>query len=185
MTPDDLKDLLRAWGRWYGERVVFDDSTPQTHGPHGYGTNPIATGMQFAPSKRSSVVRQRTNMDRGGQGRRRLMAAGAGCGMRILPASYVDPVPCRQTRPAVFGMGERARPEPKELQRVELAALDLMRIDTTRGVCLRVHYCTLGELVDKATLAGLRIGTTIPVRAYRNTVSEARFWMLGRLSGSP
>lgn len=178
MTIDELKDLLRAWGRWYGERPDAEEGeafNPDVH--------PLAVAMRFAPGKRSRVLRQRAHLDRSGQGRRRLMAQAAGIeGFRIVPGGYVDAVPCRETRAAVFGGGERSRPAPLALQRVERAALDLLRIDTVLGICLRVHYCTLGELVDKATVAGLRIGHPIPVRAYRLRVSEARCWLLGRLS---
>lgn len=179
MTPDALETLLRAWGRVYGERGTFTDDDPV--GPSGYGSNPIATAMQFAPGKRSAVLRQRTTQMRGGVSRRRLMAIGAGveC-LTVIPGSYVDPTPCRESR-SVRNIA-RDWPVPPEVQRVQRAALDLISFDTERGICLRVHYCTFGNLDDKALDASQRLGFPLKVRAYRDAVAHARTWMHARLA---
>lgn len=176
MTLDELEERLRRWGRWYGERPSADD--PDRLAP---ATHPLAIGMQFAPGKRSAVIRQRSHMDRAGQGRRRLMAQAAGVDrLHVVPAAFVDPVPCIETRSG--RNSARDWPTPPEVQSVQRAALDLHRIDTLRGLALRVHYCMLGDLQDKANAVTLRLGSPVKVRAYRDAVREARFWMLGRLA---
>jgi hypothetical protein len=179
MTTDELETLLRAWGRVYGERPAVDDNDGT-----GPATHPLARGMEFAPGKRIVLIRQRTNMDRGGVARRRMMAQAAGgatVGLRVLQAAYVDPVPCVETRPAIFGLGERSRPVPPELQRVQRAALDLHAIDTLRGLVLRINYCTLGPHDDKALDVGQRLGSPVGLRVYRESLAHAKGWMHGRL----
>lgn len=186
MTNDQLESLLRTWGRIYGERPT-GDGDDGAHPVSGYGANSIAVAMQFAPGKRSAVIRQRTHMDRGGVARRRMMADAAFADrppgerrMRIVPACYVDPIPARESR-SVRNLA-RDWPVPAEIQRVQRAALDLAKVDTERGVCLRVHYCTIGSRDDKANDAAMRIGAPMTVAMYRNAVAFAKVWMHARLT---
>ena len=174
MTTDQLEELLRAWGQAYGTAPapVVERRAPATH--------PIAISMEFAPGKRAAVIKQRTTMDRGGHARRRLMARAAGLqGMRIVPAEFVDPIACRETRSG--GGGIVSRPVPFELQRVERAALELMRVDRLRGLCLRFHYCGRGSHEDKAREIAEIIGEPVKVKRFRDELVMARVWMHGRV----
>lgn len=174
---DDLEKLLRAWGRCYGERPANDEErdAPTTHA--------LARAMQFAPGKRQVVIRERTAMHRAGQDRRALMAVAAGgaaVGIRMVPASYVDPVPCIETRSGrVEG---RDWPIPPEIARVERAALDLQALHDFRGRCLRVNYCTLGSHEDKVLRLGNVLGEDVKLKRFRDELTYARVWMFGRLS---
>jgi len=100
--------------------------------------------------------------------------------MRIVPASYVDPTPCRESR-SVRNLATDW-PVPAEIQRVQREALNLHAIDTERGICLRVHYCTIASREDKTLDASKRIGTTMTLPMYRNAVAFAKVWMHARLT---
>jgi len=176
MTADELETLLRAWGRVYGERPPVDDDERDAPAVH-----PLAVGMQFAPGKRSAIIRQRTNMDRGGFARRATMAQAVVAGsptlqrMRVVPMSFVDAVPCIETR---SGRSEaRDWPIPPQVQRVQRAALDLHGIDTLKGLVLRVHYCTFGNIDDKAAAVTLRFQSPVGTRMYREALAGAKGWM--------
>lgn len=172
MSPSELEEQLRAWGRIYGEGPPRDDDDRP-----GPAVHPIAVAMEHAPRHRSTVIRMRTHMDRGGQGRRRLMAVAAGVErLNIVPASYVDPIPCKASR----GGGRGARPISAEMQRLNRAILDLQELHPMRGLCLRVHYCVWGTLEHRAAEASRRLGQDIHVRSYRDAVREAKL-LLGLL----
>ncbi len=176
MTADELENLLRKWGRCYGERPPAEWEGEERP---GVAVHALARGMEFAPGKRITLIRQRTNMDRGGQDRRRMMARDIP-GLRMVPASYVDAIPCTETR---SGRSEaRDWPVPSDLVRVERAALDLHRIDTLRGLVLRVNYCTRGTHEDKAAVVTLKIGSSVKMRAYRESLAHAKGWIHARLA---
>jgi hypothetical protein len=75
-------------------------------------------------------------------------------------------------------------PDP-DAERVELAALDLYRLDRLRGVVLRVEYCLRGARQrDKARFVGGCEGVErISLRRYRHELDIARPWIAGRLFG--
>jgi hypothetical protein len=176
MTTDDLEALLRAWGQEYGTAPPAVSQCERRVS----ASHPIAASMEFAPGKRATI-KQRTTMDRGGHSRRRLMARASGVkGMRIVPAEFVDPIPCRETRSV--GGGVTNRPVPLELQRVERAALELMRIDRLRGLCLRLNYCTLGSHEEKAAAVSGVVNEPVKLRRFRDELDRARIWMHGRLA---
>jgi hypothetical protein len=135
--------------------------------------------MEFAPGKRVALIRQRVNMDRGGLDRRRLMARDL-LGVRTVPAAYVDPVRCVETR---SGRNEATDwPVPTELQRVQRAALDLHAIDTLRGLVLRINYCTRGSQEDKSGTVTALIGSPVRLRVYRESLAHAKGWMHAKLA---
>lgn len=177
MTTDDFEALLRAWGQAYGTapsvEPLRERRAPASH--------PIAQSMEFAPGKRQLVIKQRTTMDRGGQARRRRMAQAA-CVKRlyIVAAEFVDPIPCRETRSGGGGIAERA--VPLELQRVERAALELMRVDRLRGLCLRFNYCTVGSHEEKAAAVAEVVKEAVKLRRFRDELDRARIWLHGRLA---
>jgi hypothetical protein len=179
MTLDQLKTLLRAWGRLYSERVPVDfdeENVPMLGGV----SHPLARGMQFAPGKNQKVV-NKLNLERGGYARRRLMARAAQIGgFNIVPAAFVDPVRCVETRVSFYG--HHAKPVPEQIQRVQRAALELAVIDPMRGMCLRVTYCMQGSYADKAEIVSGKIGRPIGVRVLREAVAFSEGWMHGRLS---
>lgn len=175
MTQDELEELLRLWGRVYGEcasdfgELPEDANAPDVH--------PLARARRYAPEKRTVIIRQRTAMERGGIARRRLMARElAGCGVTIVPAAYVDPVPgTRSSR------GGSAPPEHRVQQgaaeRVQSAWFSLRRIEELRAEVLRQEYQVRGMTQrDKAA------GMAIRLNRYRDELALGRVWMHGKLS---
>jgi hypothetical protein len=178
MTTDDLEALLRSWGQAYGTAPVPAHLRADRRSDDG--NHPIAIAMGSASGK-AATIKQRTTMDRGGQARRRCMAKASGVkGMRIVAAHFVDPVPCRETRYARGAAAEQ--PVPPELQRVERAALELMRIDPLRGLCLRFNYCTLGPHEEKAIAVAEVVKQPVKLKRFRDELDRARIWMHGRLA---
>lgn len=179
MTDDEFETLLRLWGRLLGERPPAEWGDEAPVGYLQQSAHPLA--RVGSPPR---AIRQRTTMDRGGVERRRTLAQaavqGTKMGMRIVPASFVDTVPCAETR----SMRDPARdfPLPPPVLRVERAALDLLRIDRVRGLCLRVAYCTRGSHAEKAervaTLAAARVG----VNVFRNQLAFAKVWVHARVA---
>lgn len=178
MTTDELEKLLRAWGHVFGERRERAEEERDAPAVH-----PIAVGMTFALKTRGAVIRARTSMHRAGQDRRKLMAVAAGgatVGVRVVPAAYVDPIPCTETR---TGRSEaRDWPVPPQVARVERAALDLAKVSDFRARCLRLHYCALGSHEDKVLRLGIALGEDVKIKRFRDELAYSRVWMHGRLA---
>lgn len=186
MTNDELETLLRAWGRVMGERPPVDDQDRDAPATHA-----LARGMLMAPGKRQVVVRERTAMHRAGQDRRALMAVAAGggaVGLRVVPASYVDPVPCTETRS--YRSEARDWPVPPEVARVERAALDLQKLNDFRGRCLRAMYCLRGSHEERvmrmmsamSSEALAEIGGYVKLKRFRDEAGYGRVWVHGRIT---
>lgn len=182
MDKDALESLLKAWGVVYAERtrrhVEFGRQRSDV-------SHPIARAMQFAPGKR--VSKAKLSSERGGLYRRRLMARAAQVpGLTILPAEFVDPIPCRETRRHA---GSYGRPVPPELARVDVACRALEESSLLRGTVLRVAYCTEGDHQAKAEEVTARMREVskdfagVTVSRFRDELLFARIWMDGRLSG--
>lgn len=180
-TQDDLEGYLWAWGRIYGEKPPADDGDEierlRLTGSAANTHHPLARALQFAPGKR----RKRDSLadGRAGYDRRRMM--GVAAGVRILAQGFVDPIPCVETRRSVYGSGETDRPVPVELQRIERAALDLLALDYERGLVLRTHYCTRGNIEEKASTVTMKINRPYGTRMYREALAAGRFWVWARL----
>lgn len=181
MTQDELETLLRRWGRVFGERPApdpsYEDERPAA------ASHPIARGMETAPKRKSEWLRQKTSLNRAGQDRRAYMAAVAasgvrgGIGLRIVPATFVDAIPCVETRS--YRSEARDWPVPVDVSKVERAALDLKGFAEIRYDCLRITYCTLptgrGHR-EKAAKLGLKL------KSFRDELAAARLWLHGRLT---
>ena len=138
MTPDALEALLRRWGALRGGHDRERDV------PLGATRHPLDVARDFAPGTRRTFVRQRLATDRAGQARRALMAAGAGgvqaIGYRMLPAAYVDPVPCHETRAKAGQPWQRVTPVPADIARLEAAVRDLESFAVRRAT-VAFEYC--------------------------------------------
>lgn len=175
MSPEKFEALLRAWGRAYGERPEkeADDNKP------GPAVHPIAVAMQFGAKRSKGTL----SLQRAGQGRRATMAAAArriGIAMDIVPAGYVDPVPCVETR-TMRSSAPTGWAEIPEVLKIERAALDLLGFDRLRGLCLRVAYCTLGTDAEKAEVVSARLGEPIKRKRFRDERNLAKVWVHARI----
>lgn len=172
MTPEALDDLLRLWGRIYGEPKPAEWDEQDIGSTHV--TNPIQRGMEFAPGSRVEFVRQRTSMDRGGQSRRRMMAQAAGVErLRMVPASLVDPVRCVAT-PSGSASAWREIPE---VEAVQAAWKALWKADELQANVVRVEYQVRAMTQrEKAVEVGTTFGN------YRLMLAIGRGFILGKLS---
>jgi hypothetical protein len=172
MTPDALEDALRAWGRAYGEQpeveIHEDQRAPDVH--------PLAVAMRFAPGTRAEAVQR--HVHRGGQQRRTLMAAGLGdCGVRMVPADFVDCVPgTRSTNASACGSSAEAKLGPI-VEAVQGAWIVLFRFDTLRGIVVQAEYQRRGMTQgDKAAMLGIKL------KRYRDELASGKVWLHGRLA---
>lgn len=179
MNDDVFESLLRRWGSILGERppAEWGDEAPVGYLPQA--AHPLS--RVGAPPK---LIRQRTTMDRGGVDRRRLLAQAAvgdsGIAMRVVPASYVDPVPCSETRT----MRDPARdfPLPPEVDRVQSAFLALYRLNKVRALCLQARYCLRGSRPESAAWVSERAGEPVGVNRYGNELMFAKVWVHARIA---
>lgn len=175
MNSNQLESLLVRWGRCFGQRPEreADEDRP------GPAVHPLARAAEFAAGRYSSPVLLR----RGGAGRRRLMATAAGIdSMRIVPGCFVSPVSCPKPHYVPAPVAESANwAPPVELMRVERAALDLLALHPTMGLCLRAKYCRIGPPDEKASWVSKMAGHYVKTREYRDQVRIARLWVEARL----
>lgn len=177
MNLEELESYLRLWGHVYGERVgdlaelPEDAKAPDIH--------PIARGMRFAPGRSAEVIRQRTTMDRGGQQRRRLMARElTACGVSIVSADYVDPVPGSRSSRGYVGRPPQHVSQQAPAERVQSEWLRMFRIDEMRALVVQKEYQLRGlRQVDKAEVVGIKL------KRYRDELRDGKIWLHARLSG--
>src|SRR5690606_27774412 len=86
---DAIDPMLEAWGRYYGAEPISVGELPEN--VRAPDVHALARAQRMAPGSRQEVIAR--HLDRGGQSRRRLMGAAAGL-RGVLPAHFVDPVPC-------------------------------------------------------------------------------------------
>lgn len=185
LTIEELRALLKLWGREYGERSSdFDDvdrDEPDVH--------PLAVARRYAPGSRARVA---LSARRDGSSRRRHMAKdlqataeAGGCGIRMVPTWAVDPVP---SAGASRGGGGSPRVAPAHVIAIQSAVMKMVDdADPERGcrpwgLALQAQYCIRGALSDKANWVGHHLGKpAVSVRAYRALVEQATYVLLGRL----
>lgn len=175
MKEAEFEDLLRRWGRVYGEQgrsVVQLEEHGEVYesGMVGGSLHPLAVAMEYAPGRNQTTV---------AVAYKRMIRVGEKPWSR-------DPVPGKETRhyrgALYFSGAEIGRIEP-EVARVEKAAMDLYRINTLRGLVLRGQYCRLGDQREQVEwINGLGRGISVTLRAYRDELAHARTWMHGRLT---
>lgn len=162
MTPERLEDLLQLWGQvngaWGGnspeERSLTGNSTLAGFGrPDGY---------------------RGTAEGRSGRKRRAMMAVAAGIRARIMPAEFVDHIPCTATR--TYRAPDFDRRETADVDRVQAAWLVLYRTNAMHAELIRVQYQTKATQYEKAD------SLQIPLRQYKDEIKLARVWMMGQLS---
>lgn len=155
MTKDDCEDLLRKWGRAYGQPRPgeWDEDASPT------GDSPLARAIEFAPGKRN----------------RRIDAAYK---RRARPGERSwsrDPIPCVESRHVVGSPALGATDRDPEVTLVQSAWMSLLRSDPQLAQAIRTEYQVRGTQADKAAQLGIGRGQ------YREAVAEARGWMRQRL----
>lgn len=172
MSLHELDDVLRQWGalsKYTEERKESGDE------------HVLHRNKDFAPGTRAKAAARLVGRD--GYERRKHMARDLGvCGVRIVGASYVDPVPATQRNGGSGLGGAERRHIPTHLLPVDKAARALHRVDTLAGLCLRYEYCGYGSQSEKAAYVGSVMGSNVGLRLYREALSRGRGWMLSELA---
>lgn len=162
MKTPDLETLLRAWGRYYGERAPkeWDEGEDESQLTISH---PLARAMEFAGGHEPISLRAARGMRK----------------IRGTPTWGFDPVACAETRTHRISTPDDV---PPTVQRVQRAALELYRMDTMRGTVLRFEYCKRGRQADKCGALSA-LGFPMGLRMYREALANAKGWMEGRLFG--
>lgn len=181
LTQGQLDELLIEWGHWYGDRArpAVDADGYAIAEPSYMHAHPLARAMEFAPGRKAD----RDTLSRGGRERRERMAAHAGI-VGALAVAYVDPVPCRETRPDLRTPRYVTAPDPvpRDVKRIEAIVRDLVLREPAWGYALRARYCQRGDAAEKAAWLTVQLGKTLTVRAYHALLGQAKLVVLGRLS---
>lgn len=166
---DWLEELLIRWGWHFGEEkpAEWDEGdSPAVH--------PIAVAMAFAPNRvdrSTSIAYKKRRVPIYGD-------SGAVIGYRQAEPSAGSPsrTACGYTPEA-----QRRDIDPRLLQ-VERAAIDLLRVDTTRGLVLRFNYCRRGQQSEKVEWINAEGPHNLNLRAYREHLAHARTWVESRVA---
>lgn len=170
MIPETIEALLDAWGDAGRARSMKAEPRSLT------GNSTLARFGR--PAGVVSVAEKRD-----GSGRRIMMAAAAGgaaVGMRIVPMSYVDPVPCTATRS--YRAPDYDPRETLDVERVQAAWLAMYRTNALQAKVLRIEYQESGRQSDKACRIRAEDGSPLKLRRYRDELRVAKAWISGRLS---
>lgn len=177
-NDDHLGKQLRSWGFAKVNRYTAardPEATPDVH--------PISRARQFAPMTREKAAL--TLVGRATE-RRRLMAKQLeDCGVGILPADFVDPIRCVESRidgpiprPHEAKQGAAVdRGVPEDLRWIDRAISELSRVSKIRALCLEVEFCELGTHDRKAVIAAGRYGGKLSVWQYRRELRLALDWL--------
>lgn len=191
ITHDNLDEWLKQWGREFGQRRDYLEATDgidEGEGSSGYGAaHPLARALDYAPGTRAAVVTRVTSR-RDGSDRRRRMAESACEGvrldMRVVGMAYVDHVPCTETRPDLrTPRYVSARQISSEVLAIQRAVMAMVESETASeyGNVLQVRYCLSGDADERAAWFGERVGKSVPVRAYRACLEQAKLVLLVKL----
>lgn len=142
-ADDALTATLIAWGRCYGVRLRDEEPARASH--------PIARAIDEQGRKsRRKIALERAQAR--AQGRRVLMARGLnGCGVRMVPAAFVDPVPCRDDSGRHRGLASDPIDTP-QVQAVQQSWLALQRHSPHLAAVLVAQY-QRPDLVSRAAKA--------------------------------
>lgn len=169
MKDADFEELLRRWGRVYGEHAPAEWQEEESASLMvGGGAHPLAVAMEYAPGKAQRSV------------------SVAYARPRAAVRDWRDPTPCRESRhyagALYFSGAEVARVEP-EVSRVERAVMDLYRINTCRGLVMRGQYCRRGPQAEQVEwINGLDRAIVLTLRSYREELAHARTWVHARIA---
>lgn len=170
MTPDAIEALLDAWGEAGRARACNAEPRSLT------GNSVFA--RYGRPGKKDGLAEGRC-----GKERRQAMARAAGgavVGLRTVPTSYVDPVPCTATRS--YRAPDYDPRETKDVEFVQTAWLAMYRTNALQANVLRVEYQENGRQADKAPRLTDEAGHPLKLRRYRDELRMAKVWLAGRLS---
>lgn len=176
-NDDHLEKQLRSWGFAKVSRydaVRDPEAAPDTH--------PISRARQFAPMTREKAAL--TLVGRATE-RRRLMAKGLGiCGVEVVPADFVDPIRCVESRidgpiprPHEAKQAAVDRGVPEDLRWIDRAIAELSRVSKIRALCLEVEFCEVGYHDRKAAIVADRYGGKFSVWQYRRELRYALDWL--------
>lgn len=174
MTEDELLDQLRRWGacktlvRLRRQEVA---PNPRQH--------IIDKFRRFAPltSKRA----KKTLVGRGGEARRRIVAAKAGVkGLYMVPIWSCDPIRCKQTNAGGGPIADEQLVEmPIDLQWIDRALQALQSSAPILALIVRFEFTFDGTQKERAEAARRRYGGEMTYSQYRRELDKALGWLHG------
>lgn len=177
---DLLLEQLRRWGHATATRHVrpqfaANDDAPDDH--------PLARARHFAPMTRQRAAARLVGRD--GRSRRKYMARDLGaCGVQLVPASYVDPVPSKNTRSGSLRPDQRAGAIdvgiPDDLRWIDRALAELTRQAALQAQCLREEFTGTGSQRMKAARVAKQYAGQLSVWQYRRELQRGIDFLRGR-----
>lgn len=171
MDSQAFEELLRRWGRIFGEAPPPEwEEEGRASMPMQATAHPIAVAMEYAPGKAGKAV---------SVAYKRQVRPGERSWSR-------DPITCTESRhyggALYFSGASSARISP-EVARVEVAVMDLYRINTLRGLVMRGNYCRRGGQAEQVEwINGLDRGISLKLRTFREELAHARTWVHARIA---
>lgn len=164
MTYADLNEMLRRWSRAFGVRPppewdeeTSDDLAGSTH----VLLRAVRVGTRA--QKRRRKTRTYTAAD---------------------GTVNVEPAP----ESVCYGKESQGGAKPMHIDpvadAVDLALLELYRVEPMQSVILKIEYGTPGRRKDRVIDAGARLGQKITGHRYRHELELGRAWLLGRFSNA-
>jgi hypothetical protein len=182
VTQDQFEAMLRAWGSYYGENrgPEWDEADGCNAAPVGGSPHPLERARAFAPGTRRAAL-EAMHLRRAGRERRAMMGAAAGLA-GPLPAEFVDPIPCVETRP----VAGTPRPDPRytdAVRAVQEAWLVLREWWPLQAEIVRLHYQVRGfTQAEKAELVSASFGDAVGLKRFKDELRLARVWLHARLA---
>lgn len=164
MTHDELKRLLRHWGRSFGPAPT-SEWDEDSSGDLGGSTHVLLRVVRVGTRKDAVATKTRSFV--GSDGALRTEKA---------PENIC------------YGVQSRGGPKPitmsPDAEAVELAWFDLYRKEPIRALVLRMEYCGFrAPQKERAAWVGRAAETRITTRRYRHELDMAHVWMDGAMSG--
>lgn len=180
MQPDELENLLRRWGR------VFGEPPPSEWDEEKSGTETGSTHalVQAARSDGLSVLKMNMTLAKLRDKLRRQRRESI-LGEKLLKG-YHDPRELMEEH-RCYGFETRGGRKPMHVDPVadwvDRTAVQLYENDQTLAVVLRIEYCTRGRHRDKLPrVQSILENPRMSLRQYRQHLDQARAWMDGALS---
>lgn len=180
MQADELENLLRRWGR------VFGEPPPSEWDEESSGTETGQTHalVQAAKSDGLSVLKMNTTLSKL-RDRLRKQRREAILGDK-LKKGFSDPRELLEEH-RCWGSESRGGKKPMHIDPladwVDRTAVQLYENDQTLAVVLRIEYCTRGRHRDKLPkVQNILEQPRMTLRQYRQHLDQARTWMDGALS---
>jgi hypothetical protein len=179
MQADDVEQLLRRWGRWFGEAPPAEwdeDSSGTEQGQTHVLLQAMRVDGRVALALDTRLAKLRDRLRR--RAASEIRKSGEFSDSREAFAEHL-----------CWGAQSRGGPKPLRMDPtadwVDRLACQLFAHRPVPGVILRIEYCTRGRHRDKLPRAqDILDDPHLKLRHFREELAYARAWMTGAMAGS-